>query len=102
MQELVELLRSLESPSYRSIVSADTILETENNYPLEDKIAPRLHNEGETNIIVLNTRVEPGAQFNFSANGFLPMRGTINIYIEQKEGKTGKAVIVYNTIKKEC
>lgn len=92
-----------DTDKYYSIVSADTFYKTENNYKLEGKVAPRLHNEGETDIYVLNTKVEPGQQFNFSSNGFTPMDGSISIIIMEEDDKKSKAVVVYNTIiKKEC
>ncbi|MEB3346317.1 hypothetical protein U6A24_12640 [Aquimarina gracilis] len=83
---------------YQTTVSSDTILETEDNYTLEGKIAPRFHNEGTTEVTILNVVVKPGEMFNCSATTF-PMQGTINIIMP--EG--GKLVCIYNSlVKKEC
>ncbi len=85
---------------YQTVVSSDTIYQTTDNYELDDKIAPRFHNEGETDVYILNIIVKPGEMFNCSATT-IPMRGTINI-IMPDEGES-KIVCVYNSlIKKEC
>lgn len=87
---------------YRTTVHADTIKQTEDNYSLEGKIAPRFHNEGETDVIILNITVKPGEMFNCSANTFY-MQDTINIIMSDDRDKN-KLVCIYNALqkKKDC
>ncbi|WP_282080875.1 hypothetical protein [Aquimarina algiphila] len=83
---------------YQSTVSSYTITETEDNYTLEGKIAPRFHNEGTTDVKILNVTVKPGEMFNCSATTF-PMKGSIAIIMPNG----GKLVCVYNSLhKKDC
>ncbi|WP_281990515.1 hypothetical protein [Aquimarina aggregata] len=87
---------------YQTTVHAHTIKQTEDNYSLEGKIAPRFHNEGETDVIILNITVKPGEMFNCSANTFF-MQGNINIIMSDDRDKN-KLVCIYNSLqeKKDC
>ncbi|WP_271765942.1 hypothetical protein [Aquimarina algiphila] len=83
---------------YQTTVSSDTITVTEDNYTLKGKIAPRFHNEGNTDVSILNVTVKPGEMFNCSANNF-SMKGSINIIMPDG----GKVVCIYNSLhKKDC
>lgn len=79
---------------YRTYVMEDTISETKENYSLEGKIAPRFHNEGTTDVQILNVRVRPGEMFNLSATA-IPMSGTIPLLLPSGGGKL---IVVYNTL----
>ena len=84
---------------YRTYAASDTIRQTEENYSLKGKIAPRFHNEGTTDVIIFDIKVKPGEMFNLSATA-IPMDGTISIIMPNG----GKLVVVYNTLikQKEC
>lgn len=84
-----------ENLEYRTTVNNDLIKETDENYPLKGKIAPRFHNEGLTDVKILDVVVKPGEMFNLSATS-IPMQGTI--HISMPDG--GRLVVIYNTIVK--
>ncbi|MBW1296434.1 hypothetical protein [Aquimarina litoralis] len=85
---------------YTTLMVSDTLLKTDNNFSLDGMIAPRFHNEGDTDVIIHNITVRPGEMFNCSAT-IIPMSGRIPIII--KEGANSKLVCIYNTIvKKQC
>lgn len=92
-QNIAEIL------SYHTTVNSDLVEKTQDNYPLDGKIAPRFHNEGETEAIILDVKIKPGEMFNLSATE-IPMEGNINIIMPNG----GKLVVIYNTIveKKAC
>ena len=92
-----------EALKYNTFVGADQIDKNEDNYSLEGKIAPRVHNEGEVDVIILNVTVKPGEMFNLSATP-IPMSGNIPIHFNESQAGIKKLVVMYNTIKlkKDC
>ncbi|WP_299431555.1 hypothetical protein [uncultured Aquimarina sp.] len=85
---------------YATTVSSDTLYKTDNNFSLDGMIAPRFHNEGDTNVIIHNVTVKPGEMFNCSATT-IPMEGKIPVIIQP--GNNPKLVCIYNElVKKQC
>ena len=88
----------IESNGYVTNVMQEEITQTDSNYSLKGKIAPRFHNEGVNDIHILGVVVKPGEMFNASANT-IPMDGTLSIVMPNG----GKVIVIYNTLtKKRC